>query len=163
MEEKEEIKKNQAIETEVKTEKNTHLNFFSTNWKYNIVSDKNAPELYSRRVIYLFSVLFTVITGGILLSLNLKKINRKNAIWTVLGYSVVYTAITGTILYQFERNTFLTLIVSMLGSFALYNYFWEKYIGAETKYQTKSIWIPLIIALAIFSLFLWAIIATGSY
>ena len=89
MEEKEEIEKDQIIENEIKIDNNTHLNFFSTNWKYNIVSDKNTPELYSRRVIYFFSIFFTVITGGILLSLNLKRINRKNAIWTVLGYSVV--------------------------------------------------------------------------
>ncbi len=97
------------------------------------------------------------------MSINLKRVNRKDVIWIVLGYSIVYTAISVSILNQFERNTILTLLVSMLGSFALYNYFWKKYIGAETKYQTKPIWIPLIICVAIFSLLLWAIIVTNAY
>ncbi len=162
MEEKEKIKKEDII-LEEKIDNVDHFKFFNTNWKFNIVSDENAPKLYSRRVIYIFSCLFTVVTGGILLSINLKKVNRKDIIWKVLGYSIAYTAISISILNQFERNTILTLLVSMLGSFALYNYFWKKYIGAETKYQTKPIWIPLIICVGIFSLLIWAIIATGSY
>jgi len=164
MEEKEEMKKDENIILEEKTDNIDHFKFFNTkDWKYNIVSDKDAPELYSRRVIYFFSCLFTVITGGILLSINLKRVNRKDVIWLVLGYSIAYTAISISILSQFERNTVLTLLVSMLGSFALYNYFWKKYIGAETKYQTKPIWIPLGICIGIFSLLAWAMIATGSY
>lgn len=164
MEEKEEIKKDESVVPDVKTENIDHFKFFNVkDWKYNIVTDNNAPELYSRRVIYILSCLFTVITGGILLSINLKKVNRKDVIWIVLGYSITYTAISIYILNQFERNTVLTLLVSMLGSFALYNYFWKKYIGAETKYQTKPIWIPLIICVIITSLLLWAIIVTKAY
>ena len=162
MEEKEKLKKEDII-LEEKTDSIDYFKFFSTKWKLNIVSDEDAPKLFSRRVIYIFSCLFTVVTGGILLSINLKRVNRKDVIWIVLGYSIVYTAISVSILNQFERNTILTLLVSMLGSFALYNYFWKKYIGAETKYQTKPIWIPLIICVAIFSLLLWAIIVTNAY
>lgn len=162
MEEKENAKKEDSI-LEEKTDNIEHFKFFSTNWKFNIVSDENAPKLYSRRVIYFFTIFFTVITGGILLSINLKRVHRKDVIWKVLGYSIVYVAISGYILNQFERNTILTLLVSMLGSFALYNYFWKKYIGAETKYQTQPIWIPLIICVGISSLLLWAIIVTQAY
>ncbi len=162
MEEKEKMKKEDIV-IEEKTDNSDHFKFFGTNWKFNIVSDENAPKLYSRRVIYIFSILFTVVTGGILLSINLKRVNRKDVIWIVLGYSIAYTAISVSILSQFERNTILTLLVSMLGSFALYNYFWKKYIGAETKYQTNPIWIPLVICIGIFGLLAWAIIATGSY
>ncbi len=162
MEEKEKMKKEDIVIDE-KTDNSDHFKFFNTDWKFNVVSDGNAPKLYSRRVIYIFSILFTVLTGGILLSINLKRVNRKDVIWIVLVYSIAYTVISVSILNQFERNTLLTLFVSMLGSFALYNYFWKKYIGAETKYQTKPIWIPLIICACIFSLLFWAIIATGSY
>jgi hypothetical protein len=164
MEEKEEVKKDENIVLEEKKDNIDHFRFFDVkDWKYNIVNDKDAPELYSRRTIYFFSCLFTVFTGGILLSLNLKRINRKDVIWIVMCYSIVYTAISIYILSQFERNTVVTLLVSMLGSFALYNYFWKKYLGAETKYQTKPIWIPLIICVAICSLLIWAIIVTKAY
>ena len=164
MKENEDIKKNETIVLKEKSDNIDHFKFFSTkDWKYNIVSDKDAPVLYSRKAIYLFSCLFTVIFGGILLSINLKKVNRKDVIWIILGYSIAYTAITGYILIQLERYPLLTLLVSMLGSFALFNFFWKKYIGAETKYQTKPIWIPLIICIAIFSFFVWSIIVTGSY
>jgi len=160
----EEIKKDENIILEEKTDNIDRFKFFNAkDWKYNIVTYKDAPELYSRRVIYFFSCLFTVITGGILLSINLKRVNRKDIIWLVLGYSIAYTTISISILSQFERNTVLTLLVSMLGSFALYNYFWKKYIGAETKYQTKPIWIPLIICVAITSFLIWAIIVTKAY
>ena len=163
MEEKEEIKKAENIVLEEKTDNIDHFKFFNTkDWKYNIVTDEDAPILYSRKAIYFLSCFFSVITGGILLSINLKRVNRKDVIWIVLGYSITYTVISVYILSQFKSNSVLNVLVCMLGSFALFNFFWRKYIGAETKYQTRPIWIPLIICIAIFSFFVWSIIVTGA-
>ena len=84
MEEKEEIKKAENIVLEEETDNIDHFKFFNTkNWKYNIVTDEDAPILYSRKAIYFFSCFFSVITGGILLSINLKKINRKDVVWKI--------------------------------------------------------------------------------
>ena len=164
MEEKKEIKKTENIVLEEETDNIDHFKFFNIkNWKYNIVTDEDAPILYSRKAIYFFSCFFSVISGGILLSINLKRVNRKDVIWIVLGYSIAYTVISFYILSQFKTNSVLNIMVCMLGSFTLFNFFWKKYIGTETKYQTKPIWIPLGICIGIFSLFAWAIIATGSY
>ena len=164
MEEKDEIKKAESIVLEEKTDNIDNFKFFNTkNWKYNIVTDEDAPILYSRKAIYFFSCFFSVITGGILLSINLKRVNRKDVIWIVLGYSIAYTVISVYILNQIKTSSVLNILVCMLGSFALFNFFWKKYIGAETKYQTKPIWIPLIICVAITSLLLWAIIVTKAY
>gem|GEM_PF-4651972 len=55
MEEKENAKKEDSI-LEERTDNIEHFKFFSTNWKFNIVSDENAPKLYSRRVIYFFLI-----------------------------------------------------------------------------------------------------------
>jgi hypothetical protein len=164
MEVKEEMKKNENIVIEEKTDNIGHFKFFNIkDWKYNIVTDKDAPILYSRQAIYFFSCFFSVITGGILLSINLKKVDRKDVIWIVLVYSIAYTVISVFILNQFKSNSVLNILVCMLGSFALFNFFWKKYIGAETKYQTKPIWIPLVICIAILSLIIWAIVTTGSF
>lgn len=163
MVENEEIKKTENILLEEKTDNTDHFKFFDRNWKYNIVIDEDAPILYSRKTIYFFSCFFSVVTGGILLSINLKKANRKDVIWIVLGYSIAYTAITTFILNQFKSNSVLNILVAMLGSFTLFNFFWKKYIGAETKYQTKPIWIPLVICISIIGLLAWIIIATDSY
>jgi hypothetical protein len=134
--------------------------FFSTDWKFNIVEDLNVQALYSRKAIYFFTCVFSVIFGGILMSINLKKVNRKDGIWVVLSYSIIYSVVILSVLSQFERSTIFTLLASMLGSFAFYNFFWKKYIGIETKYRPKPIWIPLIIGVTIFSLIGWAAIAS---
>lgn len=130
------------------------FSFFSTDWKYNVVDNEKAPVLYSRKAIYFFTVFCSVFFGGTLMVLNLRKLKNKQGQIIVAIYSVLYGVITWTILAQFERNTFLTLIVSMIGSFPLYNYFWEKYVGRATEYKAKSIWIPLIITLVIFAFFM---------
>jgi hypothetical protein len=129
------------------------FSLFSVDWKYNIVDNENAPVLYSRKAIYFFTVFCSVFFGGTLMFLNLKKLKNKQGQLIVAIYTILYGVISFTILAQFERSTILTLIVSMIGAFPLYNYFLAKYIGRATEYKPKPIWIPLIIALMILALF----------
>lgn len=142
-----------SIESTTQNGKNP-FSFFSTDWKFNIVDKVDAPSLYSRRAIYYFTTFCSVFFGGTLMFLNLRKLKNKQGQIVVAAYSILYGVITMTILSQFKRNTFITLLVSMIGSFALYNYFWKKYIGSDTEYRAKAIWIPLSIALAILGLLL---------
>jgi hypothetical protein len=151
---------NAKVQIESSTKKS--FSFFNTKWKINIVNDHDAPLLFSRLTIYIFSCLFSVIFGGILMAINLKRIGKKDKIWVVLLYSFAYTLLMYLVLSQFQRNTMLTIIGSMIGSFALYNYFWEKYIGSDTKYRPNRIWIPLIIAIVIFSLLIFVTIASNT-
>lgn len=130
------------------------FSLFSTDWKYNVVDNENVPVLYSRKAIYFFTVFCSVFFGGTLMFLNLRKLRNKLGQIIVAIYTILYGVISFTILAQFERSTILTLIVSMIGSFPLYNFFWEKYVGRATEYKPKPIWIPLIIALVILGLFM---------
>ena len=135
-------------------------NSFFVKWKINIVDDVNAPQLYSRQVINIFSVLFSVLFGGILLAINLKTANNKKAIFPVLAFSVLYTGLTVFILNLIPGNTTpLTVAFNLLGALVLYNFFWGKYIGKEFQYRTKPFWIPLIIGIVLFGFLLWAAIA----
>lgn len=139
---------------------NKNWNSFSVKWKANIVDDVNAPQLYSRQVINIFSILFSVLFGGILLAINLKTANNKKAIFPVLSFSVLYTGLMAFILNLIPGSTTpLTVVFNILGALVLYNFFWGKYIGKEFQYRTKPFWKPLIIAIILFSLFLWAVIA----
>ena len=156
----EEKKNKRRQEARQSVDTNKNWNLFNVKWKVNIVDDVNAPQLYSRQVINIFSVLFSVLFGGILLAINLKAVNNKKAIYPVLTFSLIYT---GLIIYVLnlipERMTFLTVVFNLLGALVLYDFFWKKYIGKELQYRTKPFWKPLIIAIILLSLFLWATIA----
>ncbi len=127
--------------------------------------DENSPTLYSDRVIYVFSILFSVIFGGILFSINLKELNNKKGIFPVITFSLLYTALSIYILNLINANSGGSLIFGAIGALIINKIFWNKYIGKETLYHKKSYKKPLIIALVIFvpltALIIWANIITG--
>lgn len=149
---RQEVKENEASSKD--------WNSFNVKWKANIVEDVNAPQLYSRQVINIFSIFFSVLFGGILLAINLKTVNNKKAIFPVLAFSLGYTGLIIFILSFIPGSTTpLTVAFNLLGALVLYNFFWGKYIGKEFSYRTKPFWKPLIVAIILFSFFLWAAIA----
>jgi len=127
--------------------------------------DENAPTLYSDRVIYTFSILFSVIFGGILFARNLKEVDNKTGIYPVIIFSVLYTALSIYLLNLINAGTGGTFVLGALGAIIINNLFWNKYIGKGRLYHKKSYRKPLIIALAIFTpivaLVIWATIVTG--
>jgi hypothetical protein len=143
----EELKEiNIKIENRVKAGSEEDTLFAPNNaWKKNIVTDPNAPLLYSKRAIWGFSVFFTVIFGAVLLASNIDS-KRK---WIVLAFGIGYTAISILILNQIPRNTSLTLLINTAGGLGLTTTFWDKYVGKETKFRAKPIWKPLIISILI--------------
>ena len=67
--------------------------------------DENLPTLYSDRVIYVFSILFSVIFGGVLFAVNLKAIGNKKGIYPVIIFSVLYSALSIYILNLINAGT----------------------------------------------------------
>ena len=127
--------------------------------------DENAPTLYSDRVIYTFSILFSVIFGGILFAINLKEVHKRKGIYPVIIFSVLYTALSIYILNLIDVGTYATLALGAIGALILNTVFWNKYIGKGIKYNKRSYRKPLIIALAIFTpilaLIMWATIVAA--
>jgi hypothetical protein len=122
----------------------------------NIVSDMDAPQFYSPRAIWGFSIFFTVIFGAVLLVSNLAD---RRARWIVIGFGVLYTALLIAIMNQLPRpNTGLAIALNGGGGYILTRIFWNKYIGSETKFRTKPIWKPLIISILIVTPFILAAI-----
>lgn len=116
-------------------------------WDKNKVTDANAPEFYTQRAIWGFSIFFSVICGAALLASNT---SDKKAKWTVMGFGILFTIAAIFLLGFLPRNTGLTLAVNGGGSYILTSLFWNKYLGRDTQYRTKAIWKPLIICLLIF-------------
>lgn len=113
--------------------------------------DENSPKLYSDKVIYTFSILFSVVFGGILLSINLKEADKRKGIFPVITFSILYTALTIYILELINAGNGGTLLMGAIGAAILKEFFWNKYLGKGTVYHKKS-WVkPLIIALVIFT------------
>lgn len=127
--------------------------------------DENSPTLYSTKVIWVFSILFSVVFGGILFAMNLKAVNNKKGIFPVIIFSVLYTTLTIYVLSLINIGTIGTLLCGIIGALIINNIFWNKYIGKGILFHKRSYKKPLIIALCIFipltALVIWSAIYTG--
>lgn len=118
-------------------------------WKKNIVKDISAPEYYPEWSLWLFSSLFSPVFAATLLAINLKNDPVTSRKFIIVGFGIVYTALAIILIMNLPPNTLLTISINGLGGLILQIFFWKKYIGADTKYRAKPIWIPLIISIII--------------
>lgn len=128
------------------------------------ISDKepNAPHLYSKSLILIFSLLFSPIFAAVLLMSNLKTVGKNKERSIVLLFAISYLIATAAILQIFGLPTNLTFIANVIGAAILNEFFWNKYIGRETEYVKKS-WIkPALISVAVALFFLLLIMGAGS-
>ncbi len=143
------------IQTRTKVERDEEGLLTSNFWKENVVTDPNAPLLYSKGAISAFSLFFSVIFGAVLLSTNVNDTKKK---WIVILFGIIYTSMTIVILNLIPRNTFWVLLLNGAGGLGLTTTFWDRYVGKDIKYRSKPIWKPLIISVIISIPFLFAII-----
>jgi len=149
---------NVNIQARVKAESEEETLWTSNQWKKSVVTDQDAPLLYSKGAIAAFSIIFSLIFGAVLLSSN---INDKKKKWIVIGIGVTYTLIIVTIVNLAPSNRYWVLLLNTSGAVGLTTTFWDKYIGKETKYRAKPIWKPLIISVVVTAPFLLALILYG--
>jgi hypothetical protein len=138
------IKSDIAQHQEIAKQRTAESNLNYNKWKKNVTDDPDAPQYYSEKAIYSFAIFFGVLFGSVLMAINLNKTENKKGIVEVIIFGIAFTALQIFILSAIPQNSGLTLVFSLGGAFVINNYFWKKYIGRETKYRTKPIWIPLI-------------------
>lgn len=124
-----------------------------------ITDDPNAPLLYHSKFIYTYGVLFSVLGGGILMSMNLRKLNKTNISRLVILTSVLYVVVQAILFSYIEKNTGIVMLVSALGMVILERLFWKKNIPQGLEYRKRSIWTPLVIGISISGLFIYAAFA----
>jgi len=126
--------------------------------KETITDNPNAPELYSKRVIIVFSGLFSTIFGAVLLMYNMKQTNNPRGRIQVLVFGILYTAATILALNLLNIKGNIAIIFNIAGGGILTEYFWNQYIGKEFQHRKRS-WIkPAIISILISIPFVLAVI-----
>jgi hypothetical protein len=147
----------QKIEVIRKKEDDEVAKTSTSSWTKNVVTDPEAPALFSQRAIWGFSIIFAVVFGAVLLSSNLK--DKGNARWVVLAFGVLYTGLTIFVLsFVKGPSAGFSIGINATGAWIMNQFFWHKYVGQQTKYRAKPIWVPLIISIIITIPFLLAII-----
>ena len=122
---------------------------WQVNWKSNLVEDESAPQFYSQMVIYVFSIVFCVLFGAIMLVANISKTEQKKGVLEIILFGIMFTVTQVLILSSIQINAGVTLIFNFIGGQILNIYFWNKYIGRDTKYMARSYAGPLIIGIVL--------------
>jgi hypothetical protein len=116
----------------------------------------NLPVFYSKRAIRFFSIFFSTLFGGILLSINLNRIHKNREILYVMSFSLIYTYGIGVFATFYpEYTSYIALVMNLLGMFILEGIFWKRLIGNDLKYHSQPVWFALGIGLLIAVLLLW--------
>ncbi|PIB37508.1 hypothetical protein BFP72_11165 [Reichenbachiella sp. 5M10] len=123
-----------------------------------MTDDPDAPELYTKTAITLFSALFSTIFGAALLMSNMKTMGRSSSRFLVLAFGVVYTAIIIFTNEKIGTNSSLVTVFNLVGAVILTEIFWNHQLGKELKHRKKKIWKPLIISIIITIPFILALI-----
>lgn len=112
--------------------------------------EEKLPKIYSRKAILGFSIFLSTLFGGVLLFQNLLDVNKKKEAYTVLGISILITALTIFIVNIPENpKSSLSYLCGIAGGSFLSYYFVPKYFPNEEQYPKKALWKPLIIGAVI--------------
>ncbi len=110
------------------------------------------PELYSPGTIVLFSVLFTMLAGGVLLGINLRRLRRTGALVGLVAFVLAYVAAEayalGWATKQFGDNPWLPailpLVFNVLALVAYLMWFWPRYVGPQ-PYRSRGWLLPFVL------------------
>jgi hypothetical protein len=127
------------------------------------IADAPLPSLYSIRSIQLFSVLFSVLAGGILMAINFNRTTQKAEALKVLGFSLIFTLFSFLVFSIIgSQSPVLSIVLNLLGAFLIDQYFWKRVFGEEFKFNKQQIWSALLIALILISPLIWYAIKIGA-
>ncbi|MFI5158515.1 MAG: hypothetical protein ACHQF4_06590 [Sphingobacteriales bacterium] len=125
----------------------SNFGFFDKDYKNVIVEDPDAPLMYSRRVIYFFSVFCGALVGSIMIAMNIAKTGKKTeALYTVL-FGTAFTTIQIFIGLRMisGSSTSYSIAFGLVAAYCLDYFFWKRFIGYSIFYRARPFWTPLII------------------
>ncbi|MFZ0490499.1 MAG: hypothetical protein WBV47_00580 [Salegentibacter sp.] len=107
------------------------------------------PQLYSKRLILIFALIFSTIFAAVLLMSNLKSLDKRRESYLVLFFTVFYMMVSVILIQVLGLPPDLTFVANVIGAAILNEFFWNKYIGRDREFQKKS-WVkPAIVSLLI--------------
>lgn len=111
------------------------------------------PQLYSKRIILAFCILFSTLFGAALLVYNLKISEKKQGIIPVILFAIFYV-LGGMMISVVLQTEVTTILLNVIAGFILTQYYWNKYLGANIRYVPKS-WVkPSLISLGVVIIFM---------
>ncbi len=115
---------------------------------------ETGEKLFSQSAILGFSLFFSPISAGILLAMNMKRLQRKGII-QVIVFAIVFTLFQGYVSMRLQQGSIITLLINVAGALIMSELMWKQFIGKRIPYQRRSIIIPLLIAIAIVAPLVW--------
>ncbi len=154
-----------AIEQDIKTQRDNAAiggggssGFFNNRYKYHIVEDPDAPILYSRRAVYIFTIFLGAFFGSIMMAVNCIKIkNTRGVVWILL-FGVVFTALQIVGANYANVGSSYYYLCGLIAGVGI-DLFWNPLIGKAVFYKAKPIWIPLIIGVFLLALVILLFVA----
>ena len=127
--------------------------------------DETTPALYSPMSIVLFSILpvSTMITGGVLMGMNLYRLGKKRAVLGLAIFVVAYlfagSALVNWAVFQQGLSPVWGVLLFNLPAALIYVlWVWPRYIGS-TNFRSRSIIAPILVCMLI----VWAAPRIASY
>ena len=112
------------------------------------------PTLYTKTTIIIFSILLSTFFGGIIYTQNLRETGNRKQIAPVLMFCIIWNVIFFKLVQNFTSNFLLTFILAnFFGGLILSTLFWKYHFG-ELDSIVKRPWIPLIVVLLVYGLFI---------
>ena len=111
------------------------------------IADETRPALYSPVTIVLFSVPFTFLAGGVLLGLNLWRLDRRRALLGLVLFLVVYVFALAMFLQWalpiYGMSTWYGPLINLPPILAYVLWFWPRNMGG-ISYRSRS-WLPALL------------------
>ncbi len=121
--------------------------------------EEQLPHLYSKKLILVFSILFSTIFAAALMMSNLRAVGKEKARIQVLLFAFLYLLLTATVLQVFELPPNLTFIANVIGAAILNEYFWNNHMGRDLEYHKKGWLKPAGISLGIALIFFFLLLS----
>lgn len=112
-----------------------------------------APALYSPFTVAMFSILFSVLAGAVLMVMNLLQLGRKRAALALglfsLGYLLVVPQLLLLGMSQWGLSPFIAALLFNVPPLLVYLlWFWPRYVHVP-DYRSRSVLLPILIAFAL--------------
>ena len=132
-------------------------------WDKNFTEDEDAIELYTNKLIWIFSVFFGVIFGTALQVYNFYKLRNNKAAILTLIFGVAFSILQFTLMSyigNIEYGRFsIKFLLSGIGAIGLF-FIRENLFKNQIQYKAKSFVIPVLIAIVVNIPLIYSIITT---
>jgi len=107
------------------------------------------PKLFTETSLYIFSFIFSTFFASIVMAINLKEVQKQQAIFPLVSFGLLYTITVASITQQLDAiGLLMVFLLNGAGAYIILRFFWKPYIGNK-KYEKRSLMVPLLIGLAL--------------